>query len=71
MLSLYQKNCNQSFTEIAENVSSEIEKLTVSCLFADPKEIVDPVIQRNSLFAYIENILIAMITDDTRACPRA
>ena len=29
------------------------------------KEIFDPVIQRNSLFDRSENILIAMITDDT------
>ena len=33
-------------------------------LSSDLKEIVDPVIQRNSFFAHPENILIPMITDD-------
>ena len=69
MLNLHQKkkkkNYYQSFTEIAENVTNEIEKLRVRYLLTYPKQIVDPGIQRNSLFAHPENILIAMITDDT------
>ena len=64
-LACTQKNYNQSFTEIAENVTNVIEKFRVRYLLTDLKEIVDPVTQRNSLFAHPENILIAMITDDT------
>ena len=44
------------FTEIAQNVTNEIEKSRVRYSLTELKEIVDPVIQRNSLF---------------RACPRA
>ena len=64
-LACTKKNCNQSFTEIAENVTNVIAKLRVRYSLTDPKEIVDPVIQRNSLFDHPENILIAIITDDT------
>ena len=46
-------------------MTNEIEKLGVRYLLTDLKEIVNPVIQRNSLFAYPENILLAVITDDT------
>ena len=34
-------------------------------LSADLKEIADPVIKRNYIFVHPENILIAVITDDT------
>ena len=60
---------NQSFTEIAEIVTDEIKKLKVRYLLTGLKEIVDPVIQTNSLFAYPQNILLAMITDDTEHVP--
>ena len=46
-------------------MTNEIEKRRVRYLLTDLKEIVDLVIQRNSLFAHPENILIATITDDT------
>ena len=59
------QNYNQSFTEIAENVINEIEKLRVRYLLTDRKEIVDPVIQRNFLFANRENIFIAITSHDT------
>ena len=65
MLSLYQKIYNQSFTEIAEILTNEIEKLRVRYFSTDLNEIVDPVIQRNSLSDPPRIILIAMITDDT------
>ena len=64
MLSLYRKKYNQSSTEIADIVTNKIQKLRVRNLSTGLKEIVDPVIQRNSLFAHPQNILIAMITDD-------
>ena len=38
----------------------------VRYLLTDPKEIVDPRVQRNFLFAHPENIHIAVITDDTK-----
>ena len=47
------KNYNQSFTEIAENVTNEIEKLRMRYLLTNPKEIVNPAaIQKSSLLAY-------------------
>ena len=66
-LACTKNNYNQPFTEIAKNVTNEIEKLRVRYLLTDPKKIFDPGIQkqRNSLFVHPENILIAMITDDT------
>ena len=39
-------------------------------LSTDQKEIVDPVIQRNSFFTHTENILIIMITDDREHGPK-
>ena len=63
-LACAKKNYNQSFTEIAENVTNEIEKLWVRYLLTNLKEVVDPGTQRNSLLAHPKNILIAMITDD-------
>ena len=53
-LACTKKNCNQSFTEIAENVTNEMEKLRVRYVLTDSKEIVDPGIQRNSLFVHPE-----------------
>ena len=46
-------------------MTNKIEKLWVRYLLIDPKEIIDPVIQRYSVFAHAENILVAMIPDDT------
>ena len=57
------KKYNQSFTEI---VTDDIKKLRVTYLSSGLKEIVDPVIQTNFLFAHPQNILLAMITDDTK-----
>ena len=46
-------------------MTNEIDKLRVRYLSTGLEEIVNPVIQQNSLFAHPQNILIAMITDDT------